>query len=487
MIYLVWCLPALAIVGLIASGRSNVMWASLAGAASAIGVAALTAPLSFGVADATNAALRGAWLGWIVVPYILGGLLFWQIAARRHPSPGAPADRLSVPDPLASRRALFSACFLIGPFAEAATGFGVGIVGTMAIARALGVRGVPLLVLSLLSQTMIPWGAMGSGSLIGAAFAGRDPTDLVLHSAVFIAAFHVLWLPLFWRVADRAGLPAGAGERVSEVLWLTGAFAVLIGATAALGPETAMLAAYAPMIVLRWLTDIRPGRFEMVAALRRYAPFVILIGWLALTRLVPPLRDALAGLGRTVPFMGSPAWSPVFHAGTWLLVGAVLTALAQGRAGALPAEAAAAWRTGRLAIVTIVLFATMAEALALSGIAQAIADGLFQATGRMAVVLTPLVSGVIGALTNNGSAANGLFMASQVRLAQEAGLDVAMMAALQHVSGTCMSMFSPVRMAIVCGLAGTPLLEREGYRAMLPFALATVLVLLVGAAWLALA
>ena len=39
-------------------------------------------------------------------------------------------------------------------------------------------------------------------------------------------------------------------------------------------------------------------------------------------------------------------------------------------------------------------------------------------------------------------------------------------------------MVSPVRMSIVCNLAGTPGHERDAYRAMLPFVIVIVAVLL---------
>jgi lactate permease len=92
--------------------------------------------------------------------------------------------------------------------------------------------------------------------------------------------------------------------------------------------------------------------------------------------------------------------------------------------------------------------------------------------------MTPILAGLFGVVTNSGGAGNGLFMASQIDLATTAGLTVSAVAALQHMSGLTMSMFSPVRMAIVCSLAGTPGMERDAYRVMLPFAVATIAILL---------
>lgn len=78
MIYLIWALPALAVIGVIASGRAGTLAASLVGLVVALVVSLTTAPHAFHIVDAATAILRGAWIGWIVVPYILGGLLFWR-------------------------------------------------------------------------------------------------------------------------------------------------------------------------------------------------------------------------------------------------------------------------------------------------------------------------------------------------------------------------------------------------------------------------
>lgn len=476
MIYLVWTLPALVVIGAIASGRFGTLAASLLGLATALLVALTAAPLGFHISEAVLFLARGAWIGWIVAPYILGGLLFWQMAIR--PGNAAMPVETGLPDGRARRRLLFTACFLIGPFAESATGFGVGIIGTMMLVRRLEMAPIHLLAFSLLSQTMILWGGMGSGVIVGAAFARTDPTGLAVHSSYIYVFFNALWLPLYWRMADRAGAGAAWGERIGEAAWLGASLALVIAATALLGPETAMLAAYGPIIVVRWLADERPDRRAFILAMRRMAPFALLIGWLVLTRLLPPLTQFLEQAGRMQPFPAVPVWSPLFHAGTWLVVGAIVTGLARGHTSALPVEIGTAWKTGRLAVLSVITFSMMAELLSGSGIAEGLARGMFTVLDRWAIVATPLISAIFGALANSGNAANGLFMASQVSFATEAGLNVAAVIALQHVASMSLNLVSPVRMSIVCGLAGTPGQERAAYRAMLPFAVAVVGVVL---------
>ena len=477
LIYFFWTLPAIAVVTVLASGRAGTFAASIIGVIVALFVALTTAPHGFQISEALVFLARGAWIGWIIVPYILGGLLFWQMAIRS--GNAVMPGETSLPDAGARRRQLFSACFLIGPFAESATGFGIGIIGTMVLVRRLNVEPIYLLAFSLLSQTMNLWGGMGGGVIVAAAFARTDPTTLAVNSGFLLAAVNLLWLPLYWRMACKAGVAGGSREQVSEFLWLGASLALVIAATAVLGPETAMLAAYGPMIVLRYLADEGPDRAELVRAFGRVLPFILLIGWLVVTRLLPPLAHFLEHTGRLHPFADAPAWSPLFHAGTWLVVAAILTGVLRGHSYAFPEEIRAAWKTGRLAVLTIIMFSMMAELLSGSGIAEGLARGMFETLGRWSVVLTPMISAVFGALANSGSAANGLFMASQVSLATEAGLNVPAVIALQNVASLSLSMVSPVRMSIVCSLAGTPGREREVYRAMLPFVAMMVVVLLI--------
>lgn len=521
----VWSLPALVVIALLAGGRVGVLRAALAGTLVALAVALASAPQPFTAGQALVALGRGMWIGWSVLPYVLGGLLFWQLAARppagdqsaRAAGPpqastdgpsaaqamasaaGPPYARTAAPvvgpssaqaapgGSRADRRLLFTACFLVGPFAESATGFGVGMIGTLALIRHLPLRPGHLLAFTLLSQTLIPWGAMASGTLIGASYARTTPTALALDSGLLLAAVMVPWLALFWRLARQAGLGAGAGECLRETGWIAVALTLLLTATRLLGAEIALLAAYGPLIVIHQVITRRPSPRALATAARQVLPYAVLIGCLVSARLLPGVRQTLAGIGRLQPFADLPAWSPLLHAGSWLLAVGIATALLRGRGRQLPRELLTAWRTGRPAILSMFLFAMMAEVLAGSGIAAAAASEVSATLGRQAVLIVPPLAALFGVLTNSGTAGNSLFMASQVTLAGEARLPVPAVIALLHVAGSALSMFSPVRMAIACSLAGTPGQEGAAYRVLAPFAAAAFLVLMAAAcaiAWL---
>lgn len=489
MTYFLWSLPTLAVLAAIGSGRVNATVAAMLGLAVAVPIALWCGPAaSFGGGQLGIALLRGLWIGATIVPYILGGLLFWQVAAcgsvgRLSTSlADVPVADCSAATPIARRRLVFFACFLVGPFAESVTGFGVGMLGTVMLLRRLGLAPRHLMVFALMSQTLIPWGGMGSGTLLAAAYARIPPTQLALHTVVPVALLMLIWLSLFWRTARLAGLSACLSECLREAAWIACGLALLTLATAGLGPETALLAAFGPLIVLRYLLDVRPDRQQALAAARKVLPYMVLIGALALTRLVPSVRTTLGAWGRVVPFDDLPAWAPLLHAGSWLIVGGLVTAFARRQGGLVGSEARAAWRTGKHAVLTVFLFAMMAEVLAASGIASAFATAMFEALDDKVILVTPLLSGAFAILTNSGSPSNSLFLPSQVALALQAGLSVPAVAALQNASGACLGFFSPVRMSIAAGLANGHGEERSVYALLLTYAIAAF-VLMVGIAF----
>ncbi len=482
MIYLIWSLPTLIVIAAIASGRVNTTYAALLGLLAAAAVALFSGPNpQFGTGQLSSALVRGAWIGLTIAPYILGGLLFWQIAAHRSAS-----DSLAVPETvrgnaIEQRRLLFFSCFLVGPFAESATGFGVGMLGTVALIRHLGIAPRYLMIFALMSQTFIPWGAMGSGTMLAAAYTRMPPSQLALYSIPLVALLMLVWLPLFWRTATSAGLPAPATECAREAGWIVASLALLTATTFYLGPETALLAAFGPLIVLRYLLDQHPDRKQLLTTAKRVLPYVVLIGALVMTRLLPGLKHLLEAIGRMAPFADLPAWSPLFHAGSWLVAGGIITAILRGQRRILGKELLAAWLTGKNAVLTVFLFAMMAEVLSAAGISQSFATVMFASLNDKAILFTPVLSSIFGIISNSGNAPNSLFMPSQLALAIQAGLSVLAVAAIQHVSGTSMSLFSPVRMSIAAGLSNGRGQERGAYVLLIPYALTGVTLLTLAA------
>src|SRR6185369_14951890 len=168
-------LPLLLVLGLLASGRAGALTAGLLGLAATLAVsAALVLPAGgpAAVADLWRREIpAGAWLAWQVIAIIAAGMFFHRCTLVR-PAASDGATQAATP------RRLWSACFLLAPFAEAVTGFGVGYIIALAALRRLGLSGLPALVLGLYSQSLVPWGALATGTTVGATLAGLAPNAL---------------------------------------------------------------------------------------------------------------------------------------------------------------------------------------------------------------------------------------------------------------------------------------------------------------------
>lgn len=475
MDYFLWSLPVVIVAILIASGRSTTL-AGMSGLTVAVLVALTAAPHQFGPVEALLAAGGGAWLALLVGAVILTGVFFREVAAGDH----ASADPAPVPAAL-RRRQLYLICFLVGPFAESATGFGVGQVAVAAMLRSIGLIPVHAVLLGLFSQTMVPWGALANGTIVGAELSGLAPHVLGLHSALLTVPLLLVWLVFFWRLSAAAGVPGTRSDLVVELAWTLIAAALLIACNVAFGPEVAALAALGPLIVANSLLGGQHAGGGWRSAVRSVLPYAALIVGLAATRAIAPLNLLLAETAAVRPFADGPTWLPLLHPSSWLLVVGLGAAFGSGRAAAIPDALKRAWLRARNPIFAVVLFLAMAQVMVSAGIAAGLAKGLTSSLGPAAVLATPLFAGLFGFLTSSGSAANGLLMPAQAAFAQEAGLSLPWLAALQNVAAAAATMLCPVRVAMGCALIGRPDLESLVYRRAWPLGVAALVVLVAAA------
>jgi lactate permease len=474
--YLFWSLPVVVVAVLIGSGRASSTAAGFWGLAVSVGVALAAAPGHFGPLEAAIGAARGAWLALLVGAVILGGLFFREAVSGEDVA-GDPA-----PVPAAMRRRqLYITCFLLGPFAESATGFGVGQVAIAPVLKGIGLAPIHAVLLGLFSQMMVPWGALANGTIVGAQLSGLAPGVLGVYSAVLTLPLLLAWLALFWRMAAAAGVPGTMLDLAAEVAWTLIAAALLIVCNMELGPEIAAMAALGPLIAARFLIEGQPERNRWRAALRFGLPYAALIVGLAATRAILPVNKLLSDVVVVRPFADGPTWLPLLHPSSWLLVVGLVTAFAVGRRAAVPGALNRAWLQGRKPILTIMLFLAMAQVMVTSGIVGGLAKGLTSSLGPAAVLATPLFAGLFGFLTSSGSATNGLLMPAQAALAQETGLSLPWLAAVQNVAAAALTMLSPVRVAMGCALVGRPDLEPAVYARAWPLGAVSLIILVTAA------
>ncbi len=454
-------LPFLLVLGLLASGRAGALAAGILGLVATIVVSGASISLLAREIPA------GLWLSWQVVAIIATGIFFHRCQQAR----GAAAAGAALE---ANPRRLWAVCFLIAPFAESVTGFGVGYMIALAALQRLGLRGLPALLLGLYSQSLVPWGALAIGTTVGATLAGLTPNQLGLSSALLQVPMHALYLLLYWRFAAEAGVRVSFAQKLDDVAWTIALLALVWLANRYGDVEIAGAAPTAVLAALRFWRDERPDGSRVRAALRINAPYVALTIALCATRLVPPLRDFLKPLWAFRPYDNQPAFAPLYAPSFWLLsIGVIVVLLARASLGKVMAETAkGAWR----ACAVTLAFVLMAELYVGSGMAAEIAEAMRATVGRGAAVAVPLFAGVGGFLTGGGSAANAMLMPMVTALARALTLDPAWIAAIQNSVCTNLTMLSPIRISM--GAALLSLVASDGmlYRRAWPLAVPPLVV-----------
>jgi len=463
-------LPLLLVLGLLASGRVGALIAGLSGLAATFAVSAVLLWPDGGPAAVALLWLRevpaGGWLAWQVIAIIASGMFFHRCTLARATAGGETHS--------ATPRRLWSVCFLLAPFAEAVTGFGVGYIIALAALRRLGLGGVPMLVLGLYSQSLVPWGALATGTTVGATLAGLTPNELGLGSSLLQVPIHIFYLLLYWRFARQAGVPVPTTQKIDDAAWTALLLALVWLANRHTDVEIAGAAPLAALLALRFWRDERPDLADLGAALHRNAPYVALTVALCGTRLVPPLRDLLRPLWALKPYDNQPAFAPLYAPGFWLIsIGFVVLFLARASIGRTVADTArGAWRSCAVTLA----FVVMAELYVGSGMAQQIAEALRATAGRGAALGVPLFAGVGGFLTGGGSAGNAMLMPMVTALARAVAVDPAWIAAVQNSVCTNLTMLSPIRVSMGVGLLAQAVSDAELYRRAWPLALPPLLV-----------
>lgn len=477
---LIAALPFVLVPALLASGRVSALIAGVAGLlATVVALVLLRSADAATLTMLADEALAGSWLAVQAVAFILGGLFFYRCVRASEPQLFVVTARPSAVGETFDRRRLFAACFLLGPFAESATGFGVGMIIALPMILNAGARGLAALAFSLFSQTLVAWGSLGVGSAIGAELAGVPFADLAIRSAWLQAPVLLGHLLIFWLLLSGIGHRPTALQAIDDLVWTMLLAAALIASTTHVAPELGGLLAAGVLLVTRSLRDDPRLVAQAPRIFRSAWPYVVLTLILVATRMIPPLSAALQQLASLRPLPGEPAIAPLYHPATWLVATGLL-ALVVARRGdilrsALREVARAGWKPALVTIVYVVL----ARLVAGGGLAAVLAREVQALVGGSALYLAPLYGGLSGFLTGSNTASNGMMMPVQAALARTAGVDVIWIAAVQNIAGSTLTMLSPIRIATACALLGLVGQDRAAYARTWPVGAAALTILMV--------
>lgn len=472
-------LPPVVAAVLLLGLRTGLATASLAAlAASLPAVLAEVAPaaLPFFLLRET---LAGAWLAFLPCSVMAAGLFFHAVAVEAGERALDPrAGRLS---PGARHRRAFVLCFLLAPVAESATGFGVGQLAAASGLARLGFAGAPSVVLGLLSQMLVPWGALAVSPSAMADLLGLDRGSFGVATAWLAAPVTFASLLLFWRALEAGGAAIRKRDRLEDLGW-TVALALLLPAVQRWpGLEVAGIAAPGLLACLHLWRDGSGRRLMRERLPGESGPYLALCLVLLATRGIAPLRDALAGLWAWAPYPDLPAIAPL-HLPTLPMLGVALV-LAAGRRGAA-SRGVLRVRAGWRPILATLLFVVLARWLMAAGSAAAAGAVLYEAIGRFAVLAGPILGAATCWLTGSNTGSLAMLGPVLAGIGARAGLDPVLGPASLNAAG-CFCLASTLRVGMGLALVGGGTDARAVYRLLGPW-MVLALGLLCGATLVAL-
>lgn len=427
---------------------------------------------------------------WILVP----ALAVYELQRR---SGGIDLIREALAGVTSDRRlqALLIAWFF-GLFMEGAAGFGTPVALTAPLLVGIGFTPVRAVALALIGHAAgVSFGAVGTPVLTQVEITGLDGRDIATAAAGIHALIGVIFLVVLVRLAGDGPLTQ------SDAMWtaLAGVcfFVPSVALAALVGPELPTLGGAlvggAVFVALLWRRRSRenlgantdPGYGEnpgenpggsagvdrsgtvgdtLVSARSLaavLAPYLVIVGIVLVTRLIPGLRETLTAVSFDWQLFGvfSATFEPLFQPGSILLAGLVVGAVVTGRARHLgPSLGLSIVRLAPVA-VTLLAMLGLSRVMVNSGMIATLADAAAQ-TSAVWPVLAPAV-GVLGTfVTGSATASNILFTEFQLSTAAALALPPVLMAAAQAVGAAVGNVVAPHN--IVAGSATVGVQGREG-------------------------
>jgi len=372
---------------------------------------------------------------------------------------------------------------VFGPLFESTMGFGLGVVAVVPMLLGLGYAPGQTLLLSLISQLAVPWGALAIGMALGAAMVHLPLAQVGSAAALFnLPALAVFWL-MALRLAGLRPTPAVLGRSALAVavfgagVWCANRWS---------SPELGGIAGAGLLAGWLWLSGAgldaarsapRPaGR----AVLRAVLPVAVLVALLLVTRLAAPLRAWLV-THAVLRLPGSTFALPLlYNPGASLLLAALAAGLAAPRdPAAAPGWVRAAlgatlrqwWPVARAVAVLVLIARVMAD----SGLTGALGAAGAALPSALSVGSVAPLAALGGFLTGSVAGANALFVELVLHLGGGPGAAAPWVLGLFNVLAAAFTAFSPARLVFAAVMTQKPGAEGWALRRMAPLMAALLL------------
>jgi lactate permease len=335
------------------------------------------------------------------------------------------------------------------PLVESSSGFGIAIIVIAPILIALGFPRYKAAFLSLVSLSAVPWGALATGTVIGANL-GKIPLQ-TLGSEIALMSVPTFYLFAFASVLIAAGWK-GLAQRWGELSVITGILAASIWLFSKyVRVELAGVLASNGHVFSQVSCTEAESEMSIIKAM---SPYLFLTGFLFITRLLPgveqmfqsSLKIDLPRYSFSLPLLYSPGFA-------LLLTSLFTICLFRMRIDVIKKSWHYTCKQRIPVTLSTISFVAMSDIMSSSGMNAILAHAAASTLGPAFILFSPVIGGLGGFLTGSNTGANAMFIQLQIEAAHQLGMSPQLLAAAQCTSASHMTMASPSRVllgATVC-------------------------------------
>lgn len=349
----------------------------------------------------------------------------------------------------------------LSPLLESTSGFGIAFMIVTPIFMALGFAPAKAVLLGLVSLLAVPWGALATGTVIGAELTNVPLQKLGTGTAI-------ISIPVFVYFIVIAVLIAGGVKALKlkwkEIILFSATFSISIFlfntfvSVELAGVLSSLVTTGMGFVLMKSQKMQAIDAIEKEPAMRLWkaiSPYLILTILIFFTRLWPPFREFL--MTHAVVSLPSLSFSLalLYSPGFWLLITCMFVILffkiSIGFIKHSLKKTIAQWIPFMISTSS---FIGISEIMAEAGMTTTVANVSALLFGTCFFLISPFIGAVGGFLTGSNTGSNAMFIKLQTQTAVQVGLSDEIIAFVQNASSSHSTMASPARVTLGTTLCG---------------------------------
>lgn len=362
----------------------------------------------------------------------------------------------------------------LSPLIEAVSGFGLAVIVIAPLLIALGFSPMKSALIALASLTIIPWGTLALGTIIGATLSNLPIKDLGIGSSLLTLPLYLYFTMIVIfigvgkkQLVKRLPFIVTVGIVFGGAVWLSNRFF-----------SVELAGIFAPLLLMI-LLFIRMRLQNPFAILRHLLPYFLLMCLLFISRILPTFSDFLRHNVvinvKKYDFQLAVLYSPGF----FLIVVGIFTIIfyrlnIQQVKKSLLVTFQKSWPV----ILTTLLFISISEIMTTANMINLLAQTAASFFGSFYLFIAPLIGASGGFLTGSNTASNSMFIRLQTETASQVGLSPVLVASAQNVSSSFFTMVNPSRVTLSTTISAIPQHENTIQKQIAFIAIGTLTIIL---------